>query len=51
MTEPSPERRARQREGETTVASGLQGIAYVVLMAALVGVVGFLLALVVSWIY
>lgn len=51
MSEPSPERRARQREGETTLSSGLQGIAYVVLMAALVGLVGFALALVVSWIY
>lgn len=51
MSPRTPDDRGRGREGETTLRSGLQGIAYVVLMATLVGVVGFALALVVSWVY
>lgn len=41
----------RGRDGETTLRSGLQGIGYVVLMAAGVAIVGFVLALLVSWVY
>lgn len=51
MSAGSGDRRARQRDGETTLRSGLQGIGYVVLMAAAVGLVGFLLALLVSLVY
>lgn len=41
----------RRRDGETTLRSGLQGIGYVVLMSLVVGLVGFLLAVVVSLVY
>lgn len=51
MSPGAPDRRDRAREGETTLRSGLQGIGYVVLMAAVVGVVGYVLALLVSWVY
>lgn len=50
MSRPRDER-ARAREGDTTLRSGLQGIAYVVAMAAVVALVGFVLALLVSWVY